>query len=420
MLNLIKQLSGPTNKDLRKRIYFTLFVLLIFSLGTGIVRIGAKNLTSELSFWQLASLNTGGSIKPHSIFGLGVMPYISASIIMQLLQSDLIPYFKELKEQGYVGRQKLNVITRYIGIAFAFFQGYAFSVYFMKDAAPDMIIKSTIVLTAGTALLLWLGDQITKKGIGNGISIIIMAGILNTMPNMFITVYKALITDGSNLALGIAGFAGFILIYLVIIVGIIWVQLAERRIPIQYSNRTTSAYGAQQTYLPIKLNSAGVIPVIFASSILSFPGLIAGFLDKQSFTDFVEKYLTYTEPIGFAIYIFLIIIFGYFYTIMQMKPDEMASNLNKNGGYIPGIRPGEDTENHIKAILNRLSIFGTLFIIIIATMPILFSKFSSLPQEVTVGGTGLLIIVGIAIETYKQLESSVVSRSYKTKKRSRR
>jgi len=420
MLNLIKQLSGPTNKDLRKRIYYTLIALLIFAIGTGIIRIGAKNLTGALSFWQLASLNTGGSIKPHSIFGLGVMPYISASIIMQLLQSDLIPYFKELKEQGYVGRQKLNIITRYMGIFFAFLQGYAFSVYFMKDAAPDMIVKSTIVLTAGTAFLLWLGDQITKKGIGNGISLIIMAGILNTMPGMFITVFNTLITNGTNLALGIAGFSGFILIYLVIIVGIIWVQLAERRIPIQYSNRTTSAYGAQQTYLPIKLNSAGVIPVIFASSILSFPGLIAGFLNKPSFTAFVEKNLTYTQPIGFAIYIFLIIIFGYFYTIMQMKPDDMAKNLNQNGGYIPGIRPGNDTEKHIKAVLNRLSIFGTLFIIVIATIPIIFSKFSDLPSTVTIGGTGLLIVVGIAIETYKQLESSIISRSYKTKKRSRR
>jgi preprotein translocase subunit SecY len=420
VINLIKQLSGPTNKDLRKRIYYTLFALLVFSIGTAIVRIGAKNLTSELSFWQLASLNTGGSIKPHSIFGLGVMPYISASIIMQLLQSDIVPYFKDLKEQGYVGRQKLNVITRYMGIFFAFLQGYAFSMYFMKDASPDMIVKSTVVLTAGTAFLLWLGDQITKKGIGNGISLIIMAGILNTMPGMFITVFKELITNtGASLG-GILGFSGFVLIYLIIIVGIIWVQLAERRIPIQYSNRTTSAYGAQQSYLPIKLNSAGVVPVIFASSILSFPGLIAGFLNNKGFTEFVEKYLTYTEPVGLAIYVLLIIIFGYFYTIMQMKPDEMAKNLNQNGGYIPGIRPGNDTEDFITKILNRLSIFGTLFIIIIAVIPIIFSKFSNLPTSVTIGGTGLLIVVGIAIETYKQLESSIVSRSYKTKRRSRR
>ncbi len=420
MFNLIKQLGGPTNKDLRKRIFFTLIGLLIFSIGSNIVRIGNYNLTSELSFWQLAALNTGGSIKPHSIFGLGVMPYISASIIMQLLQSDIIPYFKDLKEQGFVGRQKLNVITRYVGIFFAFFQGYAFSVYFMKGATPVAIVQSTIVLTAGTAFLLWLGDQITKKGIGNGLSLIIMAGILNTMPGMFITVFKELITNGSNQILGILGFSGFVLIYLVMILGIIVVQLAERRIPIQYSNRTTSAYGAQQTYLPIKLNSAGVVPVIFASSILSFPGIISSFLNKPEFTSFVEKYLTYTEPVGFAIYVLLIIIFGFFYTIMQMNPEEMAKNLNQNGGYIPGVRPGDDTETFIKKVLNRLSVVGTLFLIIIAIIPIIFSKLSSLPQTVTVGGTGLLIVVGIAIETFKQLESSIVSRSYKTKKRSRR
>lgn len=420
MKNLFRQLSGPTNKDLRQRIIYTLFALLVFSIGTNIIRIGATGLTGELTFWQLASLNTGGSIKPHSIFGLGVMPYITASIVMQLLQSDLIPYFKELKDQGHVGRQKLNVITRYMGIGFAFLQGYGFSIYFLKGANATTIIQSTIVLTAGTAFLLWLGDQVSKKGIGNGLSLIIMAGILNTMPSMFITVYETLITNGSNLWLGILGFSGFILIYLIIIVGIIWIQLAERRIPIQYSNRTTSAYGGQQTYLPIKLNSAGVVPVIFASSILSFPGIIASFLNKPSFNTFIEKYLTYTEPVGFAIYVLLIVIFAYFYTIMQMNPEEMAKNLNQNGGYIPGIRPGNDTEEYITNVLNRLSAVGTLFIIIIAIIPIIFSKFSSLPNTVTIGGTGLLIVVGIAIETYKQLESSIVSRSYKTKRRSRR
>lgn len=420
MFNLIKQLGNPTNKDLRKRIWYTLGILFVYAIGTHIARLGSASFTRELTSSQLLAVYAGGGLKPHSIFGLGVMPYISASIIMQLLQADIIPYFKDLKEQGYVGRQKLNAITRYIGIIFAFVQGYAFSFYFMKDAGADAILKSTLVLTAGTCLLIWLGDQISKKGIGNGLSLIIMAGILNTMPNMFITAYNSLITNSTNTWLGIGMFSLYVLMNIGIIVGIVWVQLAERRIPIQYSNRTNSAYGAQQSYLPIKLNSAGVMPVIFASSILGIPAIIGGFITKPGFKEFVEKYLTYTEPIGFAIYVTLIALFGFFYTVMQMNPKEMAKNLNLNGGYVPGVRPGDETGSYIKKILQKISIFGTLFLIIIAIIPILFSKFSDLPSQVTLGGTGLLIVVGIAIETYKQLESSVISRSYKTKKRSRR
>ncbi len=420
MLNLIKQLGNPTNKDLRKRIWFTLGIILFYAIGTHIARLGSANFTKELTGSQLLAVYAGGGLQPHSIFGLGVSPYISASIIMQILQSDIIPYFKELKEQGYTGRQKLNMITRYVGIFLAFIQGYAFSFYFMKDAGATAILNSTIVLTAGTCLLIWLGDQISKKGIGNGLSLIIMASILNTIPNMYITAYNSLINGGSNTFLGIGSFALYVIMNLVIIVGIVWVQLAERRIPIQYSNRTNSAYGAQQTYLPVKLNASGVMPVIFASSLLGVPSIISGFIENQAFTDFVKKYLTYTEPIGFVIYILLIALFGYFYTVMQMNPKEMAKNLNQNGGYIPGIRPGDDTDNYIKNIIKKISIFGTLFLIIIAASPIIFSKISNLPDTVTLGGTGLLIVVGIAIETYRQIESSVISRSYKTKRRGRR
>lgn len=420
MINLIRQLGNPTNKDLRKRVWFTLGVLLFYAIGTHIARLGSASFTKELTSAQLLAVYAGGGLQPHSIFGLGVAPYISASIIMQILQTDIIPYFKELKEQGYTGRQKLNMITRYLGIFLAFVQGYAFSFYFMKDAGAAAIMNSTIVLTGGTCLLIWLGDQISKKGIGNGLSLIIMAGILNTMPNMYITAFNTLISKGSNTWIGIGSFALYVIMNLAIIIGIVWVQLAERRIPIQYSNRTNSAYGGQQTYLPIKLNASGVMPVIFASSLLGVPAILAGFIENKGFVDFVNKYLTYTQPIGFIVYIVLIGLFGYFYTVMQMNPKEMAKNLNQNGGYIPGIRPGDDTDNYIKSIIKKISIFGTLFLIIIASTPIIFSKISNLPDSVTLGGTGLLIVVGVAIETYRQLESSIVSRSYKTKKRGRR
>lgn len=420
MLSTFKEIFNPTNKDLRKRIYFTLACLAIFSLGTNIVVPGAKSITQDLGFLELLNLMSGGSLKTYSIFALGVMPYITADIIMQLLQMDIFPYFKELKEQGYVGRRKINTISRYVGIILAFIQGYVFSIAFMKSAGSIAVLKSTLILTGGTAFLVWLGDQITSKGIGNGLSLIIMAGIVNTTPAMFITAFKSLVLSGSNLFLGILGFSIFVLCYLAIIIGVIWMQLAERRIPIQYSNRTNSAYGKEQTYLPVRLNSAGVVPVIFASAIISIPSFIAKFINKTGFTNFVNKYISYTEPVGFILYILLIVVFVYFYTYMQMNPDEMSKNLNENGGYIPGIRPGKDTSRYIKQVLSRLSIVGALFLVVIAALPILFSKFSGLPSNVTIGGTGLLIIVGVAMETCKQLESSVVSRSYKTKTRSRR
>ena len=219
---------------------------------------------------------TGGSLKNFSIFALGVMPYITASILTQLLQMDIIPYFSELKEEGATGRQKINKINRYLGIIFALIQGFIFSYAFMRNYGSLVVLKSALVLTGGTAFLLWLGDEITKKGIGNGLSLLIMAGIVQGTPSVFITAYRELIMSG-NIAtwLGILAFVLFTITYLIIIVGVIWVQEAERRIPIQYSNRTDASYKGAKTYLPVKLNSASVMPVIFASAIIGIPSLIA-------------------------------------------------------------------------------------------------------------------------------------------------
>lgn len=417
MFSTFKELFKPTNKDLRGRIYFTLIALAVFSLGTNIVVPGAKSITQDLGFLELLNLMSGGSLKTYSIFSLGVMPYITADIIMNILQMDVFPFFKDLKEQGYIGKQKINVISRYLGIAIAFVQGYIFSIAFMKGSGSLAVMKSTLVLTGGTAFLVWLGDQITSKGIGNGLSLIIMAGIINTTPAMFITAFRYLITNNSNLTLGILLFSAFVLVYLAIIVSVIYIQLAERRIPIQYSNRTNSAYGAEQNYLPVKLNSAGVVPVIFASAIIGIPSFIARFINKAGFTKFVNNYISYETPTGLILYVVLIMLFVYFYTFMQMSPDDMSKNLNQSGGYIPGVRPGKDTENYIKNVLSRLSGVGGIFLVIIAILPIIFSKITKLPSNVTIGGTGLLIVVGVAIETCKQLESSIVSRSYKTKVR---
>ncbi|MDY5874329.1 MAG: preprotein translocase subunit SecY [Bacilli bacterium] len=417
----LKQLFSPSNKDLRKRIYFTLMCLGLFCLGTTITIPWASALYQELGFLEIFNLMSGGGLRSFSIFALGVSPYITASIITQLLQMDIIPYFKELKEEGYTGRQKINRITRYLGIIFAFIQGYILTIVYMKGMSSLDILKTTVVMTAGTCFLLWLGDQVTTKGIGNGISLLIMAGIIQSMPSMFVTTFQSLVTSGSySTVVGSLLFALFVMVYILIILGVVFIQLAERRVPIQYSNRTNSAYGAQTSYLPIKLNAAGVMPVIFASTLITIPTTIVNLIGNESAINFVNNYIVYTSPTGFLLYVVLILFFGYFYTFMEMNPEEMSKNLNKNGGYIPGVRPGADTTDYISKVIGRLTIVGSIFLVIIAGLPIIFSKFSGLPSSVTIGGTGLLIVVGVAIETYKQLESSLVSRSYREGRRHRR
>ena len=422
MFATLKQITAPTNKDLRKRIYFTLGALLIFIVGTNLRVPGTTDITKNLGFLELINAMGGGALKNFSILALGVSPYITASIIIQLLQMDIIPYFTELSKEGPVGRQKLNKITRYIGIAFAFLQGYAFSYAFLGNASSMSYFYVATILTAGTAFSLWLGDQITQKGIGNGVSLMIMAGIIASLPSTFISAFNELIvTSGTTgqIALGIGKFVGFVLAYFIIIIGVIYVQEAERRIPLQYANRTTGSYGSEQSFLPIKLNTASVMPVIFASSLMSIPATIANFANKEGLTKFVETYLDYTKPIGFVIYILLIFVFGYFYTFLQLKPDDVADNLQKNGGYIPGIRPGKDTSKYISYVLSRITITGTVLLIILAIIPIVLQKLTGMTQASAIGGTGILIVVGVALETYKQLEGSLATRGYK-KARSRR
>ena len=413
MFKTLHQIFNPKNKDLRKRILFTLFGLFIFAVGTTITVPGTKGIISDLGFLELINVMSGGALKKFSIFGLGVMPYISASIIVSLLQMDIIPYFSELKEEGAAGRQKINKITRYMGIIIAFIQGFAMAFAFGINGNAWEYLRIATIMTGGTAFLLWLGDQMTQKGIGNGMSLIIMAGIINTIPQMFIDAFNSLVIDNSSLFVGIISFVVFILVYLLIIVGIIWVEQSERRIPIQYANQTMAAYGNKQSYIPFKLDSSGVTPVIFASAVIAAPSFIANIIKNENFTNFVNNYINYTSVTGFILYILCILFFCYFYTFLQLSPDELSKNLSKNGGYIPGIRPGKETAKYIKTVLSRITLLGSLFLIIIAGMPIIFSNVSSLPTSVSIGGTGVLIIVGVALETYKQLESSLVNRNYK-------
>ncbi len=412
MFQALKQLSAPTNKDLRARIYFTLGVLALFIIGTYVQIPGTPNL--DIDSTVLGTLNsfTGGAMQKFSIFSLGVTPYITASIIVQLLQMDIIPYFSELKDEGPTGRQKINKITRYMGIIFAFIEGFIFAIAFLgKKSTMDYMYVATVI-TAGTAFLLWLGDQITQKGIGNGVSLIIMAGIIATLPSTFVTVFEELVLSGSYANwLGILMFVLFVIVYFAVVIGVIFMEEAERRIQIQYANKST--FGNNQSYMPIKINTAGVIPVIFASSLLTIPAVIAQFVKNEGFINFVNEYLNYTKPVGFALFVVFIYFFAYFYTFIQLRPEELAKNLKENGGFIPGVRPGKDTEDYISKTLSRLTVFGALFLVVIASLPILFSTLTDLPPEVSIGGTSLLIVVGVALETYRQLEGSLVTRNYK-------
>ena len=414
MFKKVKQFFSPANKDLRKKVWFTFAMLFVFKLGTAVVVPGVE-ADLNVGFLELLNVLGGGAMENFSIFALGVMPYITASIIMQLLQMDIIPYFTELSKQGQTGRNKINQITRVLGIVLAFVQGYMFSFAFIQNGSVTDYIEVSLVLTAGTSLLLWIGDEITKKGLGNGTSMIIMAGILASTPYMFTQAYSGLVTVDAG-AMGVVKFALFIILYLIIVLGVLFVQLAERRIPIQYANKTDNVFSNKQTYIPFKLNSAGVVPVIFASALISAPALIAQFTKNEEFMMFVNRWLSLTSITGFLLFIIFIVAFSFFYTFIVIKPKDMAENLQKSGGYIPGIRPGEETIKYVSKVLIRLTVVGSVFLAFIAGLPYIFGMISDLPSTVSIGGTGLLIVIGVILEIYKQLESSLISRSYKRRR----
>ena len=415
MFAKFKDIFAKRNKDLRKRILFTLGALAIFIVGTNVKVPGVPKTTDNLGFLELLNVIGGGALKNSSIFALGVMPYISASIVIQLLQMDIIPYFSDLAKEGYAGRRKLNRITRYIGILVALVQGIALAIGLLGgDANTIEYIKVAVILTAGTAFLLWIGDQVTQKGIGNGLSLIIMSGIVVSIPYMMKEAFETFIIKNDNKFIGTIAFLVYLAVYFAIVVGVVFISESERRIPIQYANKTTSSYGSKQTYIPFKVNAANVIPVIFASAILTIPQVLARFITNKGYQDFVGKYMNYNTTVGLIIYLLLIVIFSYVYTILQFRPEEIGKNLQQNGGYIPGVRPGVETKKYITKVLLRITTFGTIFLVIIAALPILFQKYSNVDNaNISIGGTGLLIVVGVALETYKQIESVLEQKEYK-------
>lgn len=415
--------------EIRRKIIFTLLMLIIFRLGTFIPvpYVNADFLKAQDAFSAFGILNTfgGGALKNFSILAMGIMPYITASIIVSLLQMDVVPKFTEWSKQGEAGRRKLTQFTRYFTIVLALIQGFGMSYGFNNLAGGALITKPgfssylviSIVLTAGTAFLMWLGELITSKGVGNGISIIIFAGIAAGIPSIANQIYAQQFDNpGDQLFLNIVTLALIVIAVIAIIVGVIFIQQALRKIPIQYAKRMVngnSSTGGQSTHLPLKVNSAGVIPVIFAVSFLVTPRTIASFLPQNDVTSWIQRVFDYTHPIGMIIYTVLILAFTYFYAFIQVNPEQVSENLKKQGGYIPGIRPGKSTQDYLSRVLSRLTLVGALFLAIIALLPVFFINIAGLPQSAQIGGTGIIIVVGVALETMKQLESQLVKRHYK-------
>ncbi|TWT02775.1 preprotein translocase subunit SecY [Planococcus sp. CPCC 101016] len=415
--------------DIRNKIFFTLLMLIIFRIGTfvPVPNVDASVLQATDQMGLVGFLNTfgGGALANFSILAMGIMPYITASIIVQLLQMDVVPKFAEWAKQGEVGRRKLAQFTRYFTIVLAFIQAIGMSYGFNQMYGGSLIQNDTvstyvviaIVLTAGTAFLLWLGEQITAKGVGNGISIIIFAGIVAAIPGAINQLYAQQIQGaGDQLPINIAIMALLALAVVAITVLVIYVQQALRKIPIQYAKRVAGrgqTTSGQQTHLPLKVNAAGVIPVIFAVAFIITPQTIASFFGANAFTEAIQNTFDYTRPVGMIIYVALIVAFTYFYAFIQVNPENVSDNLKKQGAYIPGIRPGKNTQDYLTSVLYRLTFVGAIFLAVIAILPIFFINIANLPQSAQIGGTSLLIVVGVALETMKQLESQLVKRHYK-------
>ncbi|MFC4323819.1 preprotein translocase subunit SecY [Litchfieldia salsa] len=414
--------------DIRNKIIFTLLMLVVFRIGTFIpvpnVNAEVLRLNDELNVFGILNTFGGGALSNFSILAMGIMPYITASIIIQLLQMDVVPKFTEWSKQGEVGRRKLAQFTRYGTIGLGFIQALGMS-YGFNSMAGGMLIENpgiptylliAVVLTAGTAFLMWLGELITSKGVGNGISIIIFAGIAAGIPTTVNQIYAQQFEDvGDQLFLRIVTVLLIVLAVIAIVVGVIFVQQALRKIPIQYAKRlvANSPVGGHSTHLPLKVNAAGVIPVIFAVSFIITPPTIASFFGQNDVTMWIQRTFDYTQPVGMILYVALIVAFTYFYTFVQVNPEQMAENLKKQGGYIPGIRPGRNTQEYVTKILYRLTFVGAIFLSAISILPVIFIKIADLPQSAQIGGTSLLIVVGVALETMKQLESQLVKRHYK-------
>jgi len=404
--------------DLKRRLLFTLGMLVVVRLGShlplpGIDKGAMANLFAQGGILGFFDLFAGGALSRFSVFALGIMPYINASIIMNLLTA-VVPALEQWAKEGEEGRDKITKITRYATVFLAIVQAFGISVWLQNMGV--LLISGIgfrflllITLTAGTCFLMWLGEQITDFGIGNGISIIIFGGIIAGIPSQLVQTIKLLQVG----EIGILPLISLFLISVVVIGGVIAIQKGQRRIPVQYAKRVIGRrmYGGQGTHIPLRVNQAGVIPIIFASAILLFPATIAQFFQNLAFMKTISEALSPGQPLYLILYAVLIIIFTFFYTAITFNPANMADNMKKYGGFIPGIRPGKNTTVYIDHIMTRITLSGALFLALIAILPNILIKITGITTFIF-GGTSLLIMVGVALETVQQIESHMLMRHY--------
>ncbi|MGX9799189.1 preprotein translocase subunit SecY [Pediococcus acidilactici] len=415
-------------KDIRHKIFFTLGILIVFRLGSYITvpGVNAHALQSISSSGLVGILNTfsGGGLTNYSIFAMGVSPYITAQIIVQLLQMDIVPKFVEWSKQGEVGRRKLNQATRWLTIVLAFAQSIGITAGFNYLSQMNLVetpnvhtfLTIGLILTAGTMLTTWLGDMITERGIGQGVSMIIFAGIIARTPTGIQQIYTEQFVNTPKSQWGQSFlYVGLILLaVLAIVIFVTWVQQASRKIPIQYTRRASGA--SDSSYLPLKVNVAGVIPVIFASSFISTPQtILMAFASSHSGDDWynvLTNVFNMQTTDGAILYTVLIVLFTFFYAFVQVNPEKLAENLQKQGSYIPGVWPGKKTQSYVSSLLIRLSVVGALFLGLVALIPLLASNIFGLDESIGLGGTSLLIVVGVAIQLFDQLEGLMMKREY--------
>lgn len=436
------------NKDVMNRILFTFVIFFIFRIGAAITLPGVtmdQNVFASNNVLSLVNIMGGGALQSFSIFALGVSPFITAQIIVQLLSMDVLPVLTELSKQGETGRKKINTVTKILSLVIGAVQAYGIIVTMQNssgltvaDTSPWGYIKLVIFMVAGSLLLIWLGDQITDKGIGNGISMIIFCGIVSSLPNQIISAFDLYINSSLTTGIAVEILKGslslivYILCYFAIIIFVTFIEKSERRLPVSHSNTSegqTKEINQQASFLPIKINSSGVIPVIFASSVMIAPSIVISLFvgqDKPYWATVVDSVFSYNAmtsmpgpngttwsmPWGLIIYLVLIILFSYFYANLQINPARIAENFQESGTYINGLRPGMETEKYIKTVLNRVTFLGSMALAVIAALPVVLSLANVVPSSLALGGTGLIIIVGVALEVSNQVDGLLASKSF--------
>lgn len=427
MLNFFKNVFKKG--ELRRRIIFTLGMLFVFRLGAAITipSINADAITASAAnsgILGIMNMLGGGMLERFSIFSLGISPYITASIIIELLSMDVIPVLAQWQKEGNTGKKKKDRVTRYVTLVLAAIQGgsltYAFDNMYGILGSSSLWNYAYVVLImiAGSMLAMWMGDQITQKGVGNGTSLLIFTGIVASLPTNFITTFNNLVSfdkGTQTMILGILWYALFVIVYLAIVIFVVFNEGAVRKIPIMYATNSNPTMRTNDTtHMPIKINSSGVLPVIFAASVLAAPRTVISFMDSNNITRTIDTILNYQEPFGFCLYLLMIVLFAFFYSNLQIDAHKISNDLKKNGGSIPGVRTGLDTEKFISTVLNRVTVVGSIFLVIVAAIPIITPVIWSQTSNaaLTLGGTGLIIITGVALETTRQIKTLITRKEY--------